>query len=201
MTGALLRATRSLSYEIGAAYTGVIAAEDDPAAPLNGRILAGLAVPALSSHLSRSEQETALLNGVVPLEITTGDRIRIVRAVSTYVKNGAGTPDETLLDITTLRTLDDFRYKWRARVEVVFGPDAPASNRKLLTKNLEKIRAETIGVMVALERLERLRNVSTYKDDVLVEESITSVGRVNVSIPAPVVPGLHVLAAKFNLVL
>ena len=92
--------------ELAAAYAAVAASEEDPARPLNTLELSGIAVPAVADRLGRKKQEVMLKNGPTPLEFGTGDVVQIVRAVSTYTRNAIGATDISLLDMTTIRTLD-----------------------------------------------------------------------------------------------
>ncbi len=46
---------------------------------------------------------------VAKTKLAAGDTVQIVRAITTYTKNAAGTDDVSLLDLTTIRTLDYVR--------------------------------------------------------------------------------------------
>jgi len=132
------------------------------------------------------------------LEVTTSGTVEVVRAITTRTTTN-GEADPTLLDLTTIQTLDELRRQWKARISRVFGAGAAPSNRKLTPQTLERIKAETLVVLRAMESAEQLRNIDAYADQVEVAESTTVTGRVDCQIPAPVVPGLHVIAATFNL--
>ncbi len=64
-----------------------MASEEDPARPLNTLQLKALDVTALASRPGRNEQENALHNGLTPFVVGAGDKVQIVRAISTYTKN------------------------------------------------------------------------------------------------------------------
>jgi len=97
--------SRALPCEIAAGYAAVIASEEDPARPLNTLEIAGLDVIAVEDRPGRVEQEVALHNGVTPLEVGPGNRIQIVRAITTYLVDAQDIKDDALLDLTTMRTL------------------------------------------------------------------------------------------------
>ncbi len=99
--------------QIAAAYAAVIASEEDPARPLNTLAMSTLDVTALADRPGRNEQENALYNGLTPFEVGPGEAVQIVRAISTYTKNAEGVDDVSLLDITTIRTLDYVRKACR----------------------------------------------------------------------------------------
>ncbi|KUG24573.1 bacteriophage tail sheath protein [hydrocarbon metagenome] len=192
---AYLRGTKSPAYEIGAALAAVIASEEDPARPLNTLELTGIAAPAISDRLSRSEQESCLGNGATPLEVGPGEVVQIVRAVSTYVHNAQGVDDIALLDITTIRTLDYVRKSCRERVALRF------PREKLSSKTPDKVRDQLLDVLFQLEALEIVEEVTANADGVIVERDIEDTNRLNAKIPVDVVNGLHVFAGRIDLLL
>jgi len=185
----------SLDYEVAGAYAGVIASEEDPAMPLNGLPLVGIAPAAIANRLSRSQQESCLAGGVTPLEVGSGEQVVIVRAVSNYITNASGTTDPTYLDITTIKTLDYVRLAIETRESLRF------SRSKLSTKTPKAVRTQIIDVLKQLEGLEIVENVDKNLDGVIVERDSTDNNRLNALIPADVVNGLHVLANRIDLIL
>lgn len=192
---AYLRGTKSPGYEIGAAMAAVLASEEDPARPLNTLELTGIAAPAISDRLSRSEQESCLYNGTTPLEVGPGDIVQIVRAISTYVHDAQGIDDVSLLDITTIRTLDYVRKAIRTRVALRF------PREKLSSKTPDKVRDQILDVLYQLEDLEIVENVSDNLDGVIVERDEQDANRLDAKIPVDVVNGLHVFAGRIDLLL
>ncbi|UPG87028.1 phage tail sheath subtilisin-like domain-containing protein [Luteibacter aegosomatis] len=195
ITLALLPGTAYTAAELAAAYAAVIASESDPARPLNTLALTGVPVPAIANRLSRNEQETALLNGVTPLEVGPGEVVQIVRAISTYTKSEAGTADVSMLDITTMRTLYYVRQACRERVALRF----PRS--KNTARIAASVRGELLDVLKKCEALEVVENVDANADGLVVEKSATDANWLVASIPADVVNGLHVFAGVINLIL
>jgi len=195
VVGALLRATRSPSYEIAAALAAVRASESDPARPLNYLTLPGIAAPVVGQRLTRQEQESALANGVAPLQVDSAGNVQIVRLVTTYTQNAAGVPDPSLLDVNTIDILDYTRRSVRERLLLRF-PRA-----KLSTKTPPRVRAEVLDVLRKLEALEILENVEVNKTGVITERDSQDANRLNIRIPADVVNGLHVIAGRIDLIL
>lgn len=195
MVGALLRGSRSPSYEIAAAYAAVRASESDPARPLNYLVLKGIAAPVEAQRLTRLEQESAMANGVAPLQVGPGQQVQIVRAITTYVENAAAVPDISLLDVTTIDTLDYTRRSVRERLLLRF-PRA-----KLSAKTPARVRTEVLDILNRLERLEILENVAANKPGVICERDEQDPNRLNIRIPADVVNGLHVIAGRIDLIL
>ena len=180
---------------MAAAYAAMIASEEDPARPLNTLELAGIKVPPIAQRLGRTEQETALANGVTPLEVAAGDVIQIVRAVTTYTKSAAGATDVSLLDLTTIRILYYIRMACRDRIRLRF----PRS--KLSKKTPEAVRGELLDVLLKAQELEIVEEVEANAAGLVVERSAQDVNRLNATIPVDVVNGLHVFAGRIDLLL
>lgn len=181
--------------QIAAAYAAVIASEEDPARPLNTLAMNALDVTALSARPGRNEQENALYNGLTPFEIGPGDKVQIVRAISTYTKNADGVDDVSLLDITTIRTLDYVRKACRERITLRFPRD------KLSSRTPDRVRSELLDVLYKLEELEIIEEVDANKAALIVERDSKDVNRLNSRIPADIVNGLHVFAGRIDLLL
>lgn len=184
-----------LPAEIAAAYAAVIASEEDPARPLNTLTMRTLDVTPLESRPSRNEQENALRNGLTPFEIGPGDTVQIVRSISTYTRNAEGIDDVSLLDITTIRTLDYVRKACRERISLRFPRD------KLSARTAPKVRSELLDVLYKLEDLEIIEEVDANKEKLFVERDSQDVNRLNAAIPADVVNGLLVFAGRIDLYL
>jgi phage tail sheath gpL-like len=193
--GAYLRGTKSPDFELAAAYAAVVAGEEDPARPLNTLELTGIAAPAVDQRLSRTEQESCLNNGVAPLEVGPGERVQIVRAITTYTKDGQAIADISLLDLTTIRTLDYVRKACRERISLRF------PREKLSGRTAERVRTELLDVLLKLEELEIVEKVLANKDGLLVERDLQDPNRLDAKIPADVVNGLHVFAGRIDLLL
>lgn len=179
--------------ELAAVYAATIVSEDDPSQSLDFVALPGLDVTDQASWPMRTEEEKALHNGLTPFRVQ-GSQVQIVRAITTYIKNSEGIADDTLLDLTTIRTLDYIRTTWRTRMS-----QRKMVGGKLTDRRLQQVRSETLDVLYALEALEMVENVDTYKAQVTVTRNSRDRTRADVAIPAPVVRGLHILDATIYL--
>jgi phage tail sheath gpL-like len=195
ITGALLPSSVSLPYEVAAAYGAVIAFEEDPARPLNTLELVGIVPNPLVNRLSRTEQEACLYNGITPLEVGPGEKVQIVRAITTYTLDPQSIPDIALLELMTIRIMDYVRRAVRERVALNHPRDKKTARVK------RKIRSTIITVLFQLEELEIIENVEENLDGVIVEDDLQDPNRVDAKIPVDVVNGLHVFAARIDLLL
>ncbi|GFK94423.1 hypothetical protein NNJEOMEG_02268 [Fundidesulfovibrio magnetotacticus] len=195
ITGALLPGSVSLPWEVAAAFAAVIASEEDPARPLNTLALANIAAPPVKKRLGRMEQETLLANGVTPLEVGPGEKVQVVRAITTYTLDPQGVEDIALLDLTTIRTLDYVRLACRTRISLRF------PREKLSSRTAPKVRSELIDVLLKLEELEIVEEVKANLPGLIVERDLQDPNRLNAKIPCDVVNGLHIFAGRIDLLL
>ena len=189
--------TETLPYEVVAALGAVRVSHSDPAWNFDGEALAGVLPPAEGADLTRTEQESALHNGVTPLTELAGGVVSIVRSISTYTEDSGGFPDVTLLDTATMTTLDYMRDAVTAAIRAAHGP----GNNKLTARKPREVRSTIIGTFKRAETLDIVRDIDLHIAEFTVEESPTVAGRLNAKIPTPVVPGLHVVALRFDLLI
>ncbi|MBI3677393.1 MAG: phage tail sheath subtilisin-like domain-containing protein [Proteobacteria bacterium] len=186
---------QAMAMEIVAGYGATKASIEDPSQPLDNVVIPGIPPSAVPDRLSRVEQETCLANGVSPLEVGPGNIVKVVRATTTYTLNPAGVPDPALLDVTTICTLDFVRDAMTQRIALRF------AGAKISAKTPDRVRDQILDVLLQLERLEMVVGVAQYEKDVVVEKNIQAVGRLDCKIPTPVIPGLHIVAMRFDLIL
>ena len=154
-----------------------------------------MALSPVAKRLGRMEQESALYNGCTPLEVGPGEKVQIVRAITTYTRDPQGVEDIALLDLTTIRTLDYIRKACRERISLRF------PREKLTNRTSAKVRSELIDVLYKLEELEIVEEVKANLPGLLVERDLQDPNRLNAKIPADVVNGLHVFAGRIDLLL
>jgi phage tail sheath gpL-like len=198
--GAYLRYTtatnrKAASYELAAAVSSVRAWEEDPGLSIKLRELVGIPVPNIADRLSRTEQETCLYAGVAPLEVISGEKVAVVRDISTYTVNSLGVSDATLLDITTIMALD---YVRQSMIESDTSRFARVKKSKRVK---DAVNTNHIAVAEALEKAEIVQNVSEYLKEFYWEDDEEDVTRVNFNIPASIIPNLHILAQRIQLIL
>ena len=188
--------TPSLPCELAAAFAAVMASEEDPARPLNTLALNSIGVCESKDKTMRTEQENALYNGVTPIETSpAGTQAQIVRAITTYTKTANGTADESLLDVTTVRTLIYVSRACVDRIALRFPRD------KLSDRTPPRVRSELIDVLMRCEELEILERVEENLPKLIVERDQQNTGMLNCRIPSDVVNGLHVVGMVVDLYL
>ena len=180
---------------IAAAYAAVIASQDDPARPYDDLPVTGLDVTPLSSRPGGNEIESALWNGVTPLKVAAGNKVQIVRAISTYTTSPDGAADPSQLDITSMRSLDYIRLAIDNRIELRF------PQQKNTPRVGNAVRSEILNVLYQLEGMEIVENVDQFKDGILVQTDARDSGRLNTKIPTNIVSGLHVVASVIEMIL
>lgn len=179
---------------LAAGYAAVLAFEEDPARPLNTLEVKGLTVTADKDWPLFAEFNSALYNGLSPLHVVA-NKVQIMRAISTYTKNVTGTDDPALLDITTIRTLDYVRKSVNTYMALHHPRD------KLSSRTPAKVRSGLLDVLIKLDDAEIIEEVMANKDMLLVVRNANDPNRLDTVIPADVVNGLHVFAARIDLYL
>jgi phage tail sheath gpL-like len=201
MLGAYLPGTYSAPFEVAAAMAAMIASSTDPAMPLNTLELLGINVPPLADQLTGTEVESLLWNGVTPLCVDADQNVAIVRAISTYTTNSSGIADPSLLDITTIRSLDYVRLACRTMFLLRFPRAKLVAAGPTTSGTAAQVRSMLLATLLQLESLEIVENVEANAAGLIVEQDSQSVTQLDAKIPAAVVPGLHVFAARIDLLL
>ena len=154
----------------------------------------------MADRLTRTEHETSLANGVATAEVGTASKVLIVRSVSTKTLDADGGSYLALHDIQVIRTLDYIRTALKARIDSKYRRVKIADlARGPNTTDPDKIRADVLDVLYALEQAGYVENVEDNQDGVVVERNDADVNRVDIQLPADVVDGLHVVAARIVL--
>ncbi len=160
-----------------AALAGVIAAQTDPAVPLNGAQLAGLT--GLEQNWSDSEIDLLVRGGVTPLE-SRGGAVSAVRGITTRTTTG-GAADSTWRELTTILIVDDVIPQLRDALRSKFAR----------TKNTAQTRS-AIRSQVIVE-LENKRSAEIIDDfsDVTVQASAEDASVCEVTFSFAVAHGLN----------
>lgn len=190
---AYLPGTNSAPWEVAGAYAAALASIAHPNPNYDDAVLKGIHAPDVPDRLSVMVQEELLANGVTPLHVIPGEKVAIVRAITTYVADSSGMEDPRLLDLSKPRALDYTRKACNQRIALKFKNTRKTDVRK------ELMIDEILDVLTLLEQEEVVKDVEKWKDYILIEDDPVEEGRWNVRIPAPIVPGLHVIAQRFDL--
>ena len=176
---------------IAAQYAAALAAEPDVARPLNGIPLSNIIAPSAADRFTRTEQDALHEGGVTALVAPDDQTVRIVRAI--VVRMDIALP----LDITVIDTMDLLRAKLDAEFQAKFPRFKVVPNgsetfdRTTTTPN--GVKDAAYDVCKNMERDGQLTNVDALWPEAAAE--LVTGGRVNLLIPATVVPGLHIIAA------
>lgn len=178
--------------EIAGAMAAVLADSNDPALPFNGVNLEGVAAVDDRYKLTFERQERALKAGVCVIATGADGKPEIVRAVSTYrVNPDTGFADDLMLDINGALTIDYVRHVMRVAV-------SRERRRKNTAAQRRNLRSIFLAEAKKLEQAEILQNVSATEEQLTVIEDAQDRYRVNASIPADWVRGMHVIATTLN---
>lgn len=188
-----INSSESWSVAIAAACAAVAASEEVATRPLNTLIVEGILPPPIEKRWTRTETRTLLDNGVTPLVVTPGEKVAILRAVVTGVKNAGGSFSYEDLDVTIQRGLDDLRDNVRLMFETNYPRArwAESDPDGLLPPDVAtpaKVKQDLLDVLRDAEERGIVSGVEALKDQVLVEKVGT---QCQFSIPANIVDGMH----------
>ncbi len=186
------RGLKTEPWELAGLYAGALAAETDLAMPLNNTELKGLDIPEAADRYTKLEVESMLWNGVGPIQLGAGNRMRITRTISTQTENDAGAPVDDVLDIQTLRVLE-----WlRKQIDAMFAAKFPRA--KFTDEKLEVAQLELVALLRGAATIEYLHQVEENVGGVVVERNEFDETQMDTRVPAPVVPGLHKMYSRVD---
>jgi len=200
--------TISNPHEVCAMYAGQIAAEAsaDPARPFQTLELIG-AVPApVDVQFTYAERNTLLYDGIATVNVDSGGKVRIERAITMYQKNAVGADDIAYLDVNTMLTLMYLRYDFRNYILTKY-PRAKLANDGVRVAPGQQIITPKIGKGEALakfrqwELLGLVENFDQFKTDLVCVRSQTDPNRLEWILPPDLVNQFRIGGATIQFLL
>lgn len=176
---------------VAAALAGAVAKEKDPALPMTGVRLEGFY--GVAEKLEVLSVDQLIVSGVIPLKSNSGV-ITIVRAVSTYTKNGAAMADITWQELTTQRISDYVMKDMRARLASKYS----RSKNTISTRN--SIKSDVVTALLEYEASEYIEDVDS-KNDASINVNPNDPTRSDVKFKYDVVSPLNVIKLTGHLVI
>jgi len=171
--------TSGTAGSVAAAVCGVMAAETDPAVPLNGAALQGIGD--IGANFSDADLTLLVRGGVLPVE-TVGSTVSIIRGITTRTTT-AGVADATWREVNTVRILDTVLPGIRDALKTDFAR----------AKNTEQTRgAIRTRVVIELENYLKQEIITGYSA-VRAAASAADAGVCEVSFSFTVACGLNVI--------
>lgn len=198
----------SLVAEWAAAYAAVIAyyGEIDPARPFQTLQLSGVLAPAVSAQFTLAERNTLLLGGVATWNADSAGRIRLERAITTYVENAASAPDTAFLDVNTSLTLIYIRYDFRATILGKYPRHKLANDgtrygigQKVITPKVGK--AEAMARFRLWEEQGLVEGFEQFRRELIVERNVSDPNRLDFMLPTDVMNQFRVAGVQIQFLL
>ena len=195
-------------YRFASGICGVVAkaAAIDPARPFQTLQITSVLPEADSETLTLEERNILLHHGIAVSKVSDGGAVLIERIITTYKKNAAGADDVSYLDLNTLLTLSFLRFDYRntflrkyPRHKLADDGTRFGSGQAIMTPKVAK--AETINIFKAWELLGLVEGIDQFKNDLIIERSITDVNRLDVLLPPDLVNQFRVGAVKIGFLL
>jgi phage tail sheath gpL-like len=196
-------ASESWFVQIAAAAGAVESSEEVATRPRNTLELKGIIAPPVASRwLYHTETRALLDNGVSPLVVRPGERVSILRAVSTYTRNASGDPDYSVLDITTALGFDYFRDNIALMFDTNYArsrwaEDQAEDDLPPDVATPSKVGLDLLNVARDMEALGIVSHVEQHAAEFVVNKVGT---QCQFSVPAEIVEGLHEKLGKVVLI-
>jgi phage tail sheath gpL-like len=191
------------AFEWAAAIAGQagMSLMNDPAQPLQTLLLNGV-VGSKVKFTQIPERNLLLAAGIATTtEVVTGAP-QIERLVTTYRLNGAGAPDPSYRDVTTMMTLAYLRWSFRNWMRTKHARDKLKSNggripagQAIITPAIAE--AEAIAWFMQMEELGLVENRDLFKENLHAERN-ADVNRLDILLPPDLMNQLIVTAAKIE---
>lgn len=160
----------------------------DPARPFQTLELVGALPPADSARLTNTENNTLLYSGISPCAADSGDKVRILRMITTYKTNSQGQSDTSYLSLTTMLTLMYLRWDFRTFIQNRYPRHKLASDgtrvgagQAVITPAIGK--AEALSRFRIWEEMGLVEGFDQFKRDLIVERNSTNPDRLDFLLP------------------
>ena len=195
--------TKRPQFENAAAFAAMQAAQPSPWLATNDVELIGCDAPPIPDRLGWNEINNLLWFGIAPFAVGAGDRVRCVRAISTYITNESGAEDDTFLDSFKIATADYVRESVRVRHLRDFTNkilrDNHVENEPPGVVTPDDVRSTNLDVCRRIEAMGGLNNVNAFEDQFVSVRNQNVPGRVDSVIPIDIVDAAHILANNITI--
>lgn len=194
--------------EYAAHVAGVVAyySQIDPARPLHTLSLPWVKAPAEADRDTLQERNLLLYDGISTTRVGAGGVVEIERLITTYQRNGSGTPDTAYLAVETMFTLMYLRYSFRAQIasryprhKLANDGTRIAAGQAVITPKIGK--AEAVAWFRQMEQLGLVEGFDQFKADLVVERNATDPNRLDFLLAPDTINQLIVSAAKIQFLL
>lgn len=196
------------TWQWAANIAGVISksAQADPAQPFETLSLTQVARPNDSELFDFTERDQFLKAGSSTYTVDGGGVVRIERMRTTRVENEFSAPDEALADLNPKLTLSYIRFDFRLNWVTKFSRHKLANDgtrfnggQKILTPKIGK--AEAIARFRIWEGLGLVEGIDQFKQDLIVERSVSDVSRMDILLPPDLINQLRVTGVQIGYLL
>lgn len=179
----------------------------DPARPFQTLPLIGDLAPNTDDEFTQAERNTCLFDGISTTKPQADGTVVIDRLITTYQTNGAGAPDVSYLDVTTMLTLVYLRWSFRTRIAQRYprhklADDAKrfGSGQAVMTPGIGK--AEAVAWYTEMMELGLVESsdaaLDAFKTNLVVERDATDRNRLNFLLPPDLINQLIATATKIQ---
>lgn len=170
----------------------------DPARPTQSGELVGILPARPGKRFIVSERQILLNNGIAT-SVTNGGVVRVERAITTYQRNGWGSPDNSYLDSETLHLSAAVLRRLKGVVTSKYGRHKLANDGTRFGAGAPIVtpaifRAELVSEYAKMEDEGWVENAKQFAANLIVERNASDPNRLDVLYPPDYVNGLRVVA-------
>lgn len=180
-----------------------LAAQADPARPMQTLALTRAIAPAETDQWSLDERNLFLFDGISTTRRTAGGGVALERAITTYQTSPSGADDTAYLDATTMFTLMYLRYSFRVRMQAKYPRHKLANDDTRFGSGQAVItpkggKAEAVAWFREMEALGLVEGFDQFKRDLVVERNVSNPNRLDFLLPPDLINGLQIVAAQIQ---
>jgi len=188
-------------WEYAAAYgaANAIGINADVARPTQTLPLVGILPACPGERFVFTERQSLLSYGIATSIVSSGNVVRIERAITTYQKNAFGATDPSYFDSETLHTSAEIIRRLRSIITTKYPRHKLADDgtrfgagQAIVTPNI--IRGELVGEYARMELLGLVENRSMFQQHLIVQRNQDNPNRLDVLFPPDYINQLRIFA-------
>ncbi|NDV11674.1 phage tail sheath subtilisin-like domain-containing protein [Crenobacter caeni] len=185
-------------YAAAYAARNAVFIKADPARPTQSGELVGVLPARPGKRFIVSERQTLLNNGIAT-SVTNGGVARVERAITTYQRNGWGSPDNSYLDSETLHLSAAVLRRLKGVVTSKYGRHKLADDGTRFGAGAPIVtpaifRGELLSEYAKMEAEGWVENARQFSANLIVERNASDPSRLDVLYPPDYINGLRVVA-------
>lgn len=182
-----------------------LSATNDPARPFTTLPLITVLPEVMANRRTQSNRNTLLYDGISTYTVSNAGMVMLERVITTYQTNGAGAPDPSYLDATTMFSISKIRQTLRNRLLQKFSrfklvDDGTRLGAGQAAVSPSIIKAECIALAGEWEEIGLVEDIDAFKSTLVVTRNLSDPTRVDIVLPPNLVNPLYIIAVSLQFI-